>query len=171
MIRESTAGVAGNSPRKRVGTARCGVRTLCSPPHMRMVDREVRCRLAKAWPTARLPRFDPSTIRQDGWQSGNAARWKRAEPARVRRFDPSTVRHFIDLTHCNDIKDFLAVELHPCFDSYFTPNGSCDLPHKNNLGAIDAWCAQQNDQPGRAEGLRRLARLALNGSSTQSFIT
>src|SRR5262249_16084488 len=95
MIMESTAGVAGNSPRKRVGTARCGVRTLCSPPHMRMVDREVRCRLAKAWPTARLPRFDPSTIRQDGWQSGNAARWKRAEPARGRTFDPCTVRN-----HC-----------------------------------------------------------------------
>lgn len=93
MTTESTAGVAGNSPRKRVGTARCGVRTLCSPPHMRMVDREVRCRLAKAWPTAGLPRFDPSTIRQDGWQSGNAARWKRAEPARVRTFDPCTVRH------------------------------------------------------------------------------
>ena len=68
MNTESTAGVAGSLPRKRVDTARCGVRTLCSPPCIRMVDREVRCRLAKAWPTARLPRFDPSTIRRDGWQ-------------------------------------------------------------------------------------------------------
>jgi hypothetical protein len=88
-----TGGLAGNPLRERVGTARCGVRTLCSPSHMRMVDREVRCRLAKGWPTAGLPRFDPSIICLDGWQSGNAARWKPAEPARVRTFDPCTVRH------------------------------------------------------------------------------
>ena len=92
MNTESTAGVAGSLPRKRVDTARCGVRTLCSPPCIRMVDREVRCRLAKAWPAAGLPRFDPSTIRLDGWRGGNAAHRKCAEPARVRRFAPST-RH------------------------------------------------------------------------------
>src|SRR5262249_23507134 len=60
----------------------------------RMVAGVVTGRVASAKPTARLPRFDPSTIRHntDGWQSGNAARWKRAEPARVRTFDPCTVR-------------------------------------------------------------------------------
>jgi hypothetical protein len=33
--------------------------------------------------------------------------------------------------------------------------------HDEDLAAVDAWCAQQDDQPDRAEALRRLVRLGL----------
>ena len=61
---------------------------------LRMVGREVRHRDASAATPKGYRGSIPSPSAMDGWQSGNAARWKRAEPARVRTFDPCTVRHF-----------------------------------------------------------------------------
>ena len=60
----------------------------------RMVGREVRHRVASAGIPKGYGGSIPSPSATDGWQSGNAARWKRAEPARARTFDPCTVRHF-----------------------------------------------------------------------------
>ena len=70
---ESTAGVAGTLSRKQVGTARCGVRTVCSPPPLSklrrflsflwMVAGEVTERLAKPMSAARLRAFKSLTIR------------------------------------------------------------------------------------------------------------
>jgi hypothetical protein len=58
----------------------------------RMVGREVRHRVASAATPQGYGGSIPSPSAMDGWQSGNAARWKRAEPTRVRTFDPCTVR-------------------------------------------------------------------------------
>jgi hypothetical protein len=59
---------------------------------LRMVAREVRHCVASAAIPKGYGGLNPSPSAMDGWQSGNAARWRRAKPARVRTFDPCTVR-------------------------------------------------------------------------------
>ena len=117
----------------------------------RMVGREVRHRVASAGIPKGYGGSIPSPSATDGWQSGNAARWKRAEPARARTFDPCTVRHF---RACSPIGRRRQVEI-------------LDSAGSNPAARTNAALAQMVEAPPSKRGLSRFE----SGARHQGFLS